>query len=228
MRCTAFSATFSAAVIAACGVGCDPATDTPAPNPTAQPVAESPAWEDELYEMVRVLDLTIAEEDAVRAAYQARDAEVQAFMDSGRGKRLSDAEAELADAVRSRDLSAVRAITDRAGGDRDALRQIVEEGKENIRNALPQNKRVQWDAYQVSSELLALMEPLTLTPDQQYQIEEQAVLRTDAALARNEPNPKAAAFLSLEEWAENVVLNVEQRGRYESIKKENPLRSLRI
>lgn len=220
-------------VLALAAIGCEPADDAPATQANAQQAAavamnEPPAWEDELYDMVHALDLTIAEEDAVRAAYEQRDADVRAFMESERGRQLSDDEAALAEAARAGNLSKVREITGRAGGDRDALRQIIRDGKRRIREALPEDKRVAWDAYQVSAELLELMEPLGLDLDQQLKIEDQAVVSMEAALARNEPNPMAAAFLSIEKWAENAVLTPTQRRAYTDVKQENPLRSLRF
>ena len=209
--------------------GCEAPRQTEAPQETAVPEAQGPPeWETEIAEMVRVLELTIAEEDAVRAAYPEREDEVRTFLQSARGQGLMEDEAALADAARARDLSEVRAITTRAGEDRNALREIIADGDRNIRESLPTEKRVAWDAYQISSELLELMQPLGLTLDQASQIETQAVTSFEAAMARNEPNPHAAAFLSLERWSEAAVLTPAQRQEYETIKKENPLRSLRF
>lgn len=219
---------FLVLTIAVVGTGCDPASDSGAPQAAVPAIDEPPAWEDELYEMADALGLSIAEEDAVRAAYEARDAEVRAFMESERGRQLSEDEAALADATRARDLAAVRAITDRARDDRAELMRIVEDGKRRIRDALPEDKRVEWDAHRIASEMFEVMEPLELTSDQRWEIEAQAVTNVEAAIARNEPNPMAAAYLSLEKWAENAVLTPEQRQAYQSLKKENPLRSLRF
>lgn len=225
-RYTAFSTIVL--LISAVIVGCEPAREPAAPEAVAPAVNEPPAWEDELHEMVQTLDLTIAEEDALRAAFEQRDAEVRAFMESERGRQLSEDEAALADAARARDLSTVKSITDRAGDDRGALRQIIDEGNQRIRETLPEEKREAWDAHVIASELLALMEPLQLDAEQEADIRAHALTAVEAAIGRNEPNVKAAAFLSLEEIAESAVLTPLQREAYADIKDANPLRSLRL
>lgn len=176
--------------------------------------------------MVDVLALNESEAENLRWAFEDRDYAVAEYMESAEGRELVAEEASLRDAVNSRDLGGVRRITDSASDKRDRLREIVAEGNEGIRMALPESKRREWDAYRISSKLLSFAEPLGLTVEQELQIEEHAFTCIDAARAANKPNPMAAAFLALEKWSENTVLSPQQRSAYEEAKKSNPLRSL--
>ena len=69
------------------------------------------------------------------------------------------------------------------------------------------------------------MQPLNLSDQQISQVRTEALSTVRASV--NEPNPKAAAYLKLEQTVELSVLTAEQRQAFQGIKKKNPLRSLK-
>ena len=77
----------------------------------------------------------------------------------------------------------------------------------------------------MSERILDLMQPLNLSHRQISQVRTEAL--TTVPATANEPNPKAAAYMKLEQTVERSVLTPEQRQAFGEIKKKNPLRSLR-
>ena len=69
------------------------------------------------------------------------------------------------------------------------------------------------------------MQPLNLSDQQISQVRTEALSTVRASA--NERNPKAAAYLKLEQTVELSVLTAEQRQAFQGIKKKNPLRSLK-
>ena len=220
-------------VVLLCGVlvlGCGGVKqEEEAQNTTAAPAVPEgpPPWEADYHEMVEVLALTAAEQNAVRTAYEEGYAAFVERLEGDEGKDLMAEEAELKKAVEQKNLSAVRSITARAAPKRRAMEGAVQQVEEGALAALPPEKLNQWNGHRVAKELLTLMEPLGLNGDQWNAIYGTGTMAVLDAQQKGEPNPMAAGFIQLEVWAEQNVLMQEQYAQYQDIKKQNPMRSLK-
>ena len=128
-------------------------------------------------------------------------------------------------AAKARDLAGLRQAKAKAEPLRNELRELLKTHESNIREALSPEYRLKWEAHQVSERILDLMQPLNLSDQQISQVRTEAISTVRASV--NEPNPKAAAYLKLEQTVELSVLTAEQRQAFQEIKKKNPLRSLK-
>ena len=131
-------------------------------------------------------------------------------------------------AVEAGDLTEVKRCTATGKPLREELRRLIEDHETAIMNTLTPDQQVQWQGYEVTRKMLDLMKPLNLGFDQAQAIEGAGPAAVNQAIAAGEPTPKAAAFLALEQWAEQSVLDEAQRTAYEAIKAENKLRSLGV
>ena len=217
------------ALMTVSGCGNAPQETPPAaPADASQaPAREAPPpWHEEYEEMVQVLALPSTQQQALRAAFETSYGEFEEALSGEQGAKLVAEEQALRRAAEARDLAAVRRITGQKKTQRQAAREMVQSGKEQVLAVLQPEQRLQWDAHRISRELIALAGP-GLSPEQQAAIRNQAPTVLYAASQRREPNPMAAGFLALEQWAENNVFTGPQRQAYQDMKKRHPVRSLK-
>lgn len=210
--------------------GCGPAGDEPELDLAAAEadVRAKEARAGKLEDMQRVLDLDPATGEALQAAFAAGDEAVEDWIAGERGQQLIELEARMFAAVDARDLAEVRRTTAAAKPLRDELRALLADHEQAILDVLTPEQQVEWHGHEVSRKLLDLLKPLNLGFEQAQAIERSGAPAVSQAIDRGEPNPKAAAFLDLEKWVEDSVLDPEQRAAYQDIKSENKLRSLGI
>ena len=199
---------------------------TPAEASQAIVRETSPPWHEEYEEMVQALALPPSQQEALRAAFERTYGEFEEALSGEEGAKLVAEEKALRRAAEARDLAGVRRITRQKKTQRQAVQERIESGKEHILAVLRPEQRLQWDAHRISQELIALAGP-GLSQQQAAAIRNQAPSVLHAASQRREPNPMAAAFLALEQWAENNVFTAPQRQAYQDVKKRHPLRSLK-
>jgi hypothetical protein len=184
----------------------------------------APDWTDEFVEMQSTLSISDEESAKVQAAFEAREAEVSAWM-ATHGAKLKELEKTMRAAAKSRNLAGVRNATSKAKPLRDALRNLIATHTKTIPAALSEDNQSAWSAYQLSQRVLDAMDQLNLAPEQIEQIEAES--HSVIQSAANERNPEAAGFLALEKFAETKVLTKDQTDSYESVKNKSPLRLLR-
>lgn len=194
----------------------------PLPDDTAQ--AEKADWTARYDQMSAVLQLSDEETVALQAALKAGD-EAIANWQAEHGARLARLERDMADAARSRDLNALRQFKSQAKPLRDEFLELVEAQQVNIRQSLSAGNRTLWQAHLLSEKMLELTEPLTLTEAQVSELRTKAVAAVRQTV--DELNPRAAAYLRLEEAVESQVLTADQKAIFEELKTKNPLRTLR-
>lgn len=206
-----------------CGQPVPDSRSTPQPGETNSE-SDAPDWTPEFAEMQSALAMSDEESAKVQAAFEKREVEVSAWM-ATHGAKLAKLEKTMRTAARSRDLAGVRNTTSKAKPLRDALRELIATHTKTIPAALSKDNQSAWAAYQLSQEVLDLMEDLNLTPEQieQIQVESHSVMQS--AVDKTEPQP--ASVLALQQFAETKVLTKDQIADYESVKKKNPLRLLR-
>ena len=178
--------------------------------------------------MMRVMQPDPTQTAALDQAYTARNEAVGAWLAGEKGQRMIALEAEMRTAAEAKDLNGVRAATSQATPLRNELRELVASHQAAILDVFSPAQQLQWSGYEVASAMLELMAPLQLTPEQMAAIEGASIEAVARATQRGEPTPKAAAFLDLEQWAEDSVLNPEQWDGYQGIKDRNKMRSLGI
>ena len=195
-----------------------PGTDTDRPPPPET------AWTAEYEQMNTVLELSDQEKAKLKAAFEAR-AEAITQWGTKNGEKLAQFEQQMKQAAKARDLSGLRRAKAKAEPIRDELRELLKTHESNIREVLSPKYRLKWEAHQVSERILDLMQPLNLSDQQISQVRTESLSTVNASA--NEPNPKAAAYMKLEQTVELSVLAAEQRQAFQEIKKKNPLRSLK-
>ena len=209
-------------------VGCSPGKTNEDVNNASGPVEAPgpPAWEANYNEMVEALSLTPGEQDAVRGAFERGYAEMTARLEGDEGQELEAEEAKLKEAVKNKDLAAVRTITRRAGPKRQALVAGVKQIQEDILLTLSPEKQLAWKGHQIAQDMVELMEDLGLTAEQEAAIRANAVAAVQAAQQAGAVNPMAKGFLDLEAWVEQQVLGPQQYEGYQPVKEANSMRSL--
>jgi len=179
-------------------------------------------------DMVRVLNLDPGAMDALQMAFAERDEAVEQWLSGEKGQRLIQVEAEMVAAVEARNLEEVKRCTAAGRPLREEMCQLIEDHEAAILNTLTPDQQVAWQGYEVANKMLVLMTPLNLEIDQVQTIEGAGMPAVVQAMNQGQPNPKAAAFLALERWAEESVLYPEQREAYQDIKADHKLRSLSL
>jgi hypothetical protein len=209
--------------------------DAPPSKSSDSTTSESPAgdqdssssardWKAEFEEMVSTLELNDQEAAKLKQAFEKREGALAAWFNE-KGAQLKELEKEMLAAARNRDLPGVRDLKEKAQPLRDELRKTAETLEASIRAALPESRRVEWEAHRLAKRLIGLMESLKLSAEQVATIDFKAA--EALKFAAGEKNPQAAGFLKLERDVEQSVLTPEQREPYQAIKKKNPLRSLK-
>ncbi len=178
--------------------------------------------------MMRVMEPDPAQRLALDQAYASRDEAIGAWIAGEKGERLIALEAEMRTAAKKKNLAGVRAATSQSTPLRNELRELVVSHQAAILGVFSPAQRLQWSGYEVASAMLALMEPLNLVPDQIAAIEQGGPSAVAQAEGRGAANPKAEAFMALEQWAEGAVLSAEQTAQYGTIKESKPMRSLSL
>jgi hypothetical protein len=178
-------------------------------------------WKPEFARMESELELSDAESNALQAAFEAREADVSAWM-TQKGVRLRTLESTMKSAARSKDLGGVRKAIAEAKPLREELRSVINEAQEAITTALTDANQTAWKAVLLRDRLLELMEPLQLSDEQEQLIHAEARNVVQSSVA--EVNPEAAGFIKLEKAVESSILTPAQRVDYEPIKKKNALR----
>jgi hypothetical protein len=212
-------------------VGCQPGSQPEAALDVegAEQQVRAEAQEDDVRDaMMRVIQLEPAQRTALEQAYMARDEEFGAWLEGEKGKRLVALEARMRIEAKESNLAEFRKVIAEATPLRNELIGMLKSHQQNILDTLSPSQQLQWAGYEVSSTMLELMVPLQLVPGQVSAIEGAAVEAVAQATQRGEPNPKAAAFLDLEQWVEESVLSAEQHDGYQDVKDANKMRSLGI
>ena len=191
-------------------------------------VRSEAAFEAKKTTMIRVLGLNASEALRLGQAFDARYEAIEQFLSGEAGQRLITLEAELRVAAQAKDLAAVQRVIDEAQPLRDAFCQRIEEQEVALYDVLTPAQATHWQGYEVAVRLLETMGPVKLSAEQMVAISEAGPPAFYRAQEAGEVNPKAAAFLQLERWAESDVLSPEQRDTYEAIKGTKGLRSLGI
>ena len=183
----------------------------------------------EEYEAIpSMLGLSPEESSAFAGQLDRLDATLRSWMQGEKGQQLMGLEAEIRTKTEEKDLPGLRAVIAQATPLRTEIRELIESSRNELLDSLGPEGRLKWEAHEVASGLLELMETLVLDATQEAQIRTNAIEQLRAALSKNEPNPKAASFLELERWVESRILSFEQRAAYEAVKKDNPMRSLGV
>lgn len=220
-------AIFVPAIAAILGlVGCTRESDSPSSKAPPVEVRSETAWQAEYDEMVSVLGLRSDEAQRLRTAFEQREAEAGEWLKGERGKSLAQLEGQLKQAAKGKNAAETKQIIAKATPLRKELMSIIDRHQANILGALSPERQVQWQGHKVAEKLLETMASLKLDPTQQQYIRNGAVEAIGRALQARQPNPPAAAFLELEQWAENSVLSPAQRQAYQETKKKAPVRSL--
>ena len=211
-------------------LGCAPQEEGPALDLVSAEtnIRTNDTGAEEYNEMAQVLRLDPAAMDRLGAAFAERDEAVERWIAGEKGQLLIETEARMMAAVEARDLAMLKQCTATGKPLRDELRRLIEDHETAIMNTLTPEQQVHWQGYEVTRKMLELMQPLNLGFDQAQAIEGAGPAAVHQAIAAGEPTPKAAAFLALEQWAEESVLDEAQRAAYEAIKAENKLRSLGV
>jgi hypothetical protein len=183
-------------------------------------------WESQHTEMVSILALNPTDAQRLRTVFQARETELGGWIRGDRGAKLVELETALRAAATNSELTETRKFIAQATPLRREFEALAEGHETNILNALTPAQQNQWQGHQLAQKLLDLMAPLNLDPTQQEQIRAAATQAIAQAKQQQQPNPPAAAFLELEKWAEDNILNGNQRQAYAPIKQKNALRSL--
>ena len=178
--------------------------------------------------MIRVLELDETEARRLGQAFDRRYERLEQFLSGEKGQRLIALEADLRVATTARDLAAVKGVIDQATPLREAFRQLIKDHNQALLDTLMPEQATHWQGYEVGIRLLETMMPLDLSADQMVAISQAGPPAFFQAQQTGEVNPKAAAFLQLERWAESDVLLPAQREAYEAIKGKRGLRSLGI
>ena len=204
--------------------GCAQEAEVPASIPNAPEARIG-----EKYEAIpSVLGLSATESAAFAEQLDRLDATLRAWMEGEKGQQLMQLDAEIRVKTEEKDLPGLRAVIAQATPLRNEIRGLIASSRNDLLDSLGPEGRLSWEAHEVASELLELMEPLSLDTTQEAQIRTNAIEQLRAAQSKNEPNPKAASFLELEQWAESRVLSPEQRDAYQTVKEDNPMRSLGV
>ena len=114
----------------------------------------SPHWQEEYDEMVRVLAMSLSQEQELRAAFESTYGGFEQALSGEEGAKLVDEERSLRQAVKARDLAGVRRITRQKKTQRQGFRERIASGKEQILAVLSAEQRLQWDAHRISQELI--------------------------------------------------------------------------
>ena len=191
---------------------------------TGRPSPPETAWAAEYEQMNTVLELPDQEKAKLKAAFEAYAEAVTQWW-TEKGAELPQFEQQMKRAVKARDLAGLRRAKAKAEPLRNELRELLKTHESNIREVLSPKYRLKWEAHQVSERILDLMQPLNLSDQQISQVRTEALSTVRASV--NEPNPKAAAYLKLEQTVELSVLTAQQRQTFQEIKKKSPLRSLK-
>jgi hypothetical protein len=205
------------------------ACDTPKQPVTVKDTAIAvPEWAAEFDEMVSVLALTADEQSLLRTAFEERNAILQEWLEGDEGKALREEEKALHDAVESRNLAAVQAVTRKESTQREKFRSLVEQTELEVLAAIPPDKIPDWEGHRITKRMLERMAPLGLSDEQAAAIRSNGRTAVEQARSGGESNPLSAGYLELERWAETNVLSTAQREAYVDIKKKSPLASLRF
>lgn len=200
----------------------------PAPPEASRSVPRpaEPFWQAEYEEMVAATSMPPSQQETLRQAFVQSYGELERAMAGEEGEKLVAEEQALREAAESRDLAAVRRITRQDKTQRQAFREKIGAKEDEILAVLTPAQHLQWDAHRISKELISLAGP-GLSEEQKGGIRGQAASFLQGAANRGEPNPMAAAFMDMEQWAEANVFTPEQRAAYQSVKQRHPLRSLK-
>lgn len=185
-------------------------------------------FQDDYEQMVERLELSDKESAALEAAYKRHLAQLEGWW-AKHGGSLVKYEAELKQAAKDRDLSALRAAKAKAGPLRNEFRALGRAGEVGVVMALPPDQRKAWDAERLLIKLEGLIAGrIELSDDQQASAK--ALAEKHAAAANPDfavQNRLAQSFLDFERALEKTVMTPEQRVVYKQVKDDNKFRSLR-
>ncbi len=209
----------------------DPDTDVPSQDQSQagpgtdadRPPPPETAWTAEYEQISAVLELSDQDKAKLKAAFEAR-AEALTQWWTEKGATLAQFEQQMKQAAKDRDLTGFRQAKAKAQPLRNEFRKLLKTHRSNILEALSPEYRLKWEAHLVSERILELLQPLNLSDQQISQVRTEALSSVSASV--NKPNPRAAAYMKLEQTVERSVLSAEQRQTFQEIKKKIPLRSL--
>ncbi|TWU11544.1 hypothetical protein CA54_03510 [Symmachiella macrocystis] len=180
-------------------------------------------WEAEFQEMKTALALGKEDAEKLRAAFESTGQEIETWW-TNKGDELIKREAKIKQAVKERDLAGVKSATAAARPLRKEITELIKQRKQELLLVLPPESQTQWQAHQVADMFFDIAEELQLTDEQVEQV--QAAALTAVESSTQETNPRAAAYLKLEKSIEQSILEGGQIAKFETIKRNNPMRSL--
>lgn len=196
----------------------------------ADPEAVQPAeidWRTEFLEMKAVLRPNDALSDALERAYAEQDFDVQLWMKSERYARLLAIETQIRQSIDSKDEEENHHLKEEARPLRVEFRQIIAKHRARILATMGEENRLKWTAHRLTERMRNLMSPLKLTDEQVAELRSRAWHTVErSAGAPKPPQFEQEAFLQLERQMEHEVLGPGQQRKYETVKRENPNRSL--
>ncbi|MGE3316061.1 MAG: hypothetical protein AB7O26_13180 [Planctomycetaceae bacterium] len=196
----------------------------------ADPDAVQPSeidWRTELAEMKAVLRPNDALSDALERAFAEHDFEVQLWMKSENYARLLAIETQLRQPITAEDKDAHKALKEEARPLRAEFRQLADKHRTRILTTMGEENRLKWTAHRLTERMRGIMSPLKLTDEQVAELRSRAWHTVErSAGAPKPPQFEREAFLQLEKQMEREVLGPGQQRKYETVKQENPNRSL--
>jgi chromosome segregation ATPase len=184
-------------------------------------------WKLELAEMKGVLRPSDAETMGLDLAFADREAEIGQWMKSQKYAQLVALERQMHEAAAAKDLKTLDAAKAEAQPLRAELKQLVEKHRNRILEMLTENNRLKWQTHRLTERMRNLMQPLKLTDEQMTELRSRAWRSVEQfAAAKQGFDPHQEAFVNLEKEMEQEVLRRDQRRTYQTIKKDNPLRSV--
>lgn len=188
-------------------------------------VAPVDNWPHVFEEMKLKLELNLAAQEQLKSAFESRVSAIKQWQQAN-GETLKKYSSDLLSAAKSKNLSKVRSIKDKATPLRDERDRLFADLDQAVLAALDEPTRARWEGYRLASRLISIAGPLKITNEQQLKLEQLGA--SAAKQAASTPTPQAAGFLELEKLASRQVFTAEQNSQYEKIKKSSPFRSLKV
>ena len=211
--------------------GCSPGVEVDN-SPEAQAIQadlqQKNSLQADFEEMVQVLELNSNEQGALEKRFVERERALTEWLEGAKGQQLIALEAKMKEQTQSKDLQGLKATIAQAKPLREEIVKFIQSSKNDMLDSLGPDRRAQWEGYEVCRKLFEVMEPLVLDETQKEDIYYESIEALLRARQSGESNPKAAAFLQLEQWAEQQVLDNAQYDIYQAIKQSQPMRSLGI
>ncbi len=180
-------------------------------------------WEDLVTEMTSVLKLDDHQQKTIKLVIETEVANIKAWIGEN-GSVLKDLDQRVIDAAKSRDLGEMRKLVEQGVSLKQEVTALYDGYKQSVLQALPEEKRNEWQAHLLLKRFNDLVDELELSPDQEEAIGRLAV--SAAAKSGGLANWEGDGILQLRKMFEQQVLEADQMEAWESLNKNNPLRWL--